>query len=291
MKPEAATQQFAITRLRPQDRCREPAASASNRRARRSSRTSRARSRRRRSRRWTATSPSTSTRPAQPSRVAAQAEQDRRTEWYHHPITALHAATTPATTVSNVRTIGTDVRQADFTSGDKRWTMTIDAAGLPLSISSRTAHPNLGDVVMTTTFADYQDTNGIKLPARLTGKVDEFTTWEINATRQSVDADLGDLAAPAAVAAKPRAARPAERHGPIARQGRVAARRTVASQRLDRVRRSPDADRRAAKRGADARGDRQGEGDRAEQVAQPSWSPRIITSITPPACAPRCTAA
>ncbi len=139
----------------------------------------------------------------QPSRIAAQAERDRRTEWYHHPITALRAAGTAATSVSNVRTIGTDVRQADFTSGDQQWTMTIDAAGLPLSISSRTAHPNLGDVVMTTTFADYQDTNGIKLPARLTGKVDEFTTWEINATRQSIDADLGDLAAPAAVAAKP----------------------------------------------------------------------------------------
>ena len=139
----------------------------------------------------------------QPSRIAAQAEQDRQTEWYHHPITALRSATSPATTVSNVRTIGADARQADFTAGDKRWTMTINAAGLPLSISSRTSHPNLGDVVMTTTFADYQDTNGIKLPARLAGKVDEFTTWEMNATRQTVDTDLGDLAAPAAVAAKP----------------------------------------------------------------------------------------
>jgi glyoxylase-like metal-dependent hydrolase (beta-lactamase superfamily II) len=139
----------------------------------------------------------------EPSRVAAQAELDRRIEWYHHPITALRSAASSATSVSNVRTIGTDVRQADFTLGDKQWTMTIDAAGLPLSISSRSAHPNLGDVVMTTTFADYQDTNGIKLPARLTGKVDEFTTWEISATRQSIDTDLGDLAAPSAVAAKP----------------------------------------------------------------------------------------
>ena len=137
------------------------------------------------------------------ARVATQAERDRRTDWYHHPITALRSAANAATTISNVRTIGTDVRQADFTSGEVQWTMTIDAAGLPLSISSRTAHPNLGDVVMTTTFADYQDTNGIKLPARMAGKVDEFTTWEINATKQSIDADLGDLAAPAAVATKP----------------------------------------------------------------------------------------
>ena len=56
----------------------------------------------------------------QPSRIAAQAEQDRQTEWYHHPITALRSATSSATSVSNVRTIGTDVRQADFTSGDKQ---------------------------------------------------------------------------------------------------------------------------------------------------------------------------
>ena len=144
----------------------------------------------------------------QPSRVAAQAEQDRLTEWYHHPITALRSANAPGATIANVRTVAPGVRQADFTSGDRRWTMTIDAAGLPVSISSRSAHPNLGDVVMTTTFADYQDTGGIKLPARLTGKVDEFTTWEINAARQAVDAELGDLAAPAAVAAKPAPAAP-----------------------------------------------------------------------------------
>ncbi len=125
----------------------------------------------------------------EPARIGAQAERDRRTDWFHHPITALRSATGPATTISNVRTVGTDVRQADFKSGDTEWTMTIDAAGLPLSISSRSAHPNLGDVVLTTTFADYQDTDGLKLPARMTGKVDEFTTWEIQATKQSLDAE------------------------------------------------------------------------------------------------------
>lgn len=144
----------------------------------------------------------------QPARIGAQAERDRRTEWFHHPITALRSAAGSPATVSNVRTIGTDVRQADFKSGDAEFAMTIDAAGLPLSISSRTYHPNLGDVVMTTTFADYQDTNGLKLPARMTGKVDEFTTWEIRATKQSVDTDLGDLAAPAAIASTPASVAP-----------------------------------------------------------------------------------
>ena len=54
----------------------------------------------------------------QPSRVAAQAEQDRRTEWYHHPITALHAATVD-TTVSNVGQ-RQGRAQGGFTSGDTR---------------------------------------------------------------------------------------------------------------------------------------------------------------------------
>jgi len=117
----------------------------------------------------------------------ATAERDRRTEFFHHPITALKAATTSIATISNVRTVGS-VRQADFAFRDRAWMMTIDAAGLPLSISTKTDHPNLGDVVMTTTFADYQDVNGLKLPARFTGKVDEFTTFEIQASKQTTDA-------------------------------------------------------------------------------------------------------
>ena len=125
----------------------------------------------------------------------ATAERDRRTDYFHHPITALKAATVPLTTISNVRTVGS-VRQADFAFRDRAWTMTIDAAGLPLSIATRTYHPNLGDVVMTTTFADYQDVNGLKLPAKLTGKVDEFTTYEIQASKQATDADVITGSAP-----------------------------------------------------------------------------------------------
>ena len=133
------------------------------------------------------------------SRVGTLAERDRRNDFFHHPVSALKAATVPLTTVADVRTIGS-VRQADFVFKDRQWTMTIDAAGLPLSISSRTYHPNLGDVVMTTTFADYQDVNGVKLPATITGKVDDFTTYEIQAATQSLDAPVGNASAPPEVA-------------------------------------------------------------------------------------------
>ena len=48
---------------------------------------------------------------------------------------------------------------------------------------------------MTTTFADYQDVNGLKLPAKLTGKVDDFTTYEIQAGKQALDATIAPAAA------------------------------------------------------------------------------------------------
>ncbi len=131
------------------------------------------------------------------TRLGRQAELDRRFDLYHHPLKLVRSTLDPKTTVGNVRLAGT-VRQADITTaGGPTLTLSIDAAGVPLSISSKTSQANLGDVVITTTFADYQDVNGFKLPARFAGKVDDFTTWEIRATRQAVDADVGDLAAPA----------------------------------------------------------------------------------------------
>jgi len=63
--------------------------------------------------------------------------------------------------------------------------------------------------VITTTFADYQDVNGLKLPAKLTTKTDDFTTAEIRAVRQTVDTDVSDLVAPAAVASAVTATPPA----------------------------------------------------------------------------------
>ena len=136
--------------------------------------------------------------PTGAARLLPQAEKDRRIEWFHHPITALRAATVPITKIFNVRTVG-DKRQADFAFRDLTWTMTIDAAGVPLSISTKTYQPNLGDVVMTTTFAQYEQVGGLKLPAKLSGKIDDFTTYEITATKQVVDADIGAIAAPANV--------------------------------------------------------------------------------------------
>ena len=137
------------------------------------------------------------------ARVGPAAEYDRHIEFMHHPITALRAATAPVTKISNINTVGA-VRQADFMFRDRQWRMTIDAAGVPLSISTKSYHPNLGDVVIMTTFAQYEDVNGLKLPKVITGKIDDFTTYEITASKQFVDSDLGNISAP------PEVVKPAE---------------------------------------------------------------------------------
>jgi glyoxylase-like metal-dependent hydrolase (beta-lactamase superfamily II) len=134
------------------------------------------------------------------TRVPPQAETDRLTDLYHHPLKLLRSTLDPKTTLSNVRQTGT-ARQAEIsTAAGPVVTLTIDAAGSPVSASSKAAHPNLGDVVITTTFSDYQDVNGLRLPSQFTTRVDDFTTAQIRATRQTIDTDVGDLAAPASVA-------------------------------------------------------------------------------------------
>ena len=135
------------------------------------------------------------------ARMAGLGARDRHADFYHHPLTLLATAINPKTTVTNVRTVGA-VRQGDITTAaGPVVTLTIDAVGLPLSASSNAYNANLGDVVITTTFSDYQDISGLKLPARMAGKVDDFTTWELQASRQVIGGDAVDLAAPPAAAA------------------------------------------------------------------------------------------
>jgi len=135
------------------------------------------------------------------TRVAAQTASDRGAERYHHPIVIVAAALASGATVANVRTQAAE-RLADVTTPDgARLVLALDGSGLPTRVESRSYHPNLGDVILSTHFADYQDSAGVKLPARLTTKVDDFTTAEFRVTSHGVNGDIDDLAAPAAATA------------------------------------------------------------------------------------------
>jgi glyoxylase-like metal-dependent hydrolase (beta-lactamase superfamily II) len=130
------------------------------------------------------------------TRIAPAALRDRRIDYYHHPLTIIRAALDPAAKVSNVRTPAGPV-DVDLPGGT-RVTVGFDAATkLPAWASSVTDNTVLGDVVLQTTFADYRDVNGIKLPARITTKTDALTTTDVRVSKQAIDAEAGDLAAPA----------------------------------------------------------------------------------------------
>jgi len=135
------------------------------------------------------------------TRASNAAARDRRAEIYHHPIAIVRAALDPAATLANARTAG-DQRVVDITTANGlAFTLAIDGAGgLPTRVVSMSDNANLGDVAIETSFADYQDVGGLKLPSRITTKTDKYTTAEIRATKQSVDGDAGDLSAPAAAA-------------------------------------------------------------------------------------------
>lgn len=138
-------------------------------------------------------------------RIADSAAADRRAEWNQHPLVAVRAALDPAAKLANARTEGgrslVDVTAADGNT----FTLAIDpATGLPASVSTLIYHPNLGDVLLITVFSGYEDVGGLNLPTALETRFDDFTMATIRISRQAIDGETVDLAAPAeAVSAEP----------------------------------------------------------------------------------------
>ena len=100
---------------------------------------------------------------------------DRRTAYYHHPLTLVRAAWDPSATIANART--TDGESLlDITTADGLvFTLAIDAATkLPSYVTSRLNHTNLRDVSRQTSFADYEDVNGLMLPTGLTVSTEDY---------------------------------------------------------------------------------------------------------------------
>jgi glyoxylase-like metal-dependent hydrolase (beta-lactamase superfamily II) len=145
------------------------------------------------------------------TRVANATARDRRGDLLQHPLTIVRAALDPAARLAHARTAGSE-RLVDVTiGGGETCTLAIDAATrLPTRVVSMRDNANLGDVAVETGFAGYQDVGGLKLPAKLTMKTDKYTTATLQLTQQRVNADTGDLAAPApAASAAPIAGAPA----------------------------------------------------------------------------------
>jgi len=135
-------------------------------------------------------------------RAPDAAVADRRIDMLGTPVTIVRAALDSRAKVSAPRKEGArELIDITTAKGDKL-TLALDAAShLPASVSWMTSSENLGDVVNTTSFEDYETVSGIRLPKRYVIKIDfrDWTSRDFHVSKNTVDGDVGDLAAPAAV--------------------------------------------------------------------------------------------
>jgi glyoxylase-like metal-dependent hydrolase (beta-lactamase superfamily II) len=135
-------------------------------------------------------------------RAPDAAVADRRIEMLGTPVTIVRAALDPGSKIGALRKKGKE-EAIDITTeqGDKL-TLALDlSTHLPASVSWMTSSENLGDVVNTTSFENYESVSGIQLPKRYVTKIDfrDWTIADLNVSKNTLDAGVGDLSAPSAV--------------------------------------------------------------------------------------------
>jgi len=136
------------------------------------------------------------------ARVSEWVARERQREMLHHPIVIIRAALQSESKLSNLRSEG-DLQLVDVTTA-KGDTFTLAVNGttkLPERVSSMSYNDNLGDVVIETSFSTYEDLAGLKMPKGLTTKTDKYPQFDLLVTKNSVNADAGDFAAPEALKA------------------------------------------------------------------------------------------
>jgi hypothetical protein len=137
-------------------------------------------------------------------RAGDAAARDRHMEMLHHPIAAVRAALEPDALLVNLRSTDSEQLVDVALPGGDTLTLAVDATThLPTRVQTLADNANLGDVAIVTTFADYEDVGGVKLPRRLTTKMDKYLQLDLQVTRNQLGADVADLAAPDAVRSTP----------------------------------------------------------------------------------------
>jgi hypothetical protein len=136
------------------------------------------------------------------SRTSEAVVRDRRLEMLHHPLTIVRAALEPNAKVANRQVVNEYDRVEVTTAQGDVLTLDVDrSTKLPRRVASMSYNANLGDVAIETSFEDYQTVDGLKTPSRLVTKLDKYPQLDLRITRTALDAETGDLAAPAEVKA------------------------------------------------------------------------------------------
>jgi glyoxylase-like metal-dependent hydrolase (beta-lactamase superfamily II) len=126
----------------------------------------------------------------------------RRLEYLRHPLTLVRAALGPNAKLTNGRTQGTE-RLVDIAIDElSPLTLAIDATTKrPTRIFEIVDNNLFGDTMQALEFGDYKTVNGLQLPTLLTNRQDQRENGQIRIHRTTIDGEVGNLAAPAAVAA------------------------------------------------------------------------------------------
>jgi len=138
------------------------------------------------------------------SRVTETVTRERRMEMLDNPVAVVRAALDAGTKAGAVRKEGKIQLMDLSTAQGDALTLALDSAThLPSSVRWLSSSDNLGDIHNETFFQDYETTDGLKLPRRYLTKIDfrNYTTGDIHVSKNVVDGDGGNLAAPAEVRA------------------------------------------------------------------------------------------
>jgi glyoxylase-like metal-dependent hydrolase (beta-lactamase superfamily II) len=137
-------------------------------------------------------------------RAPDAAVADRRIEMLATPLTIVLAALDGNAKIGGVRRRNNRENIDIITAQGDKLTLAVDGTThLPESVSWMTSSENLGDLVNTTAFEDYETVSGIQLPKRYITKIDfrDWTASDFSVSKNTVNGDVGDLAAPEAVKA------------------------------------------------------------------------------------------
>lgn len=138
------------------------------------------------------------------ARASEAAAHDRRIEMLHHPLKLLRAALDPGAKLTHLRDQNGQQLVDITTARGDTLTLAIDrGTKLPARVMSMNYNENLGDVAIETSFSDYEAVGGLKLPKRITTRIDKYPQFDLTVSKNTVDADTGDLAAPAEVKSAP----------------------------------------------------------------------------------------
>jgi glyoxylase-like metal-dependent hydrolase (beta-lactamase superfamily II) len=133
-------------------------------------------------------------------RAAGRADVDRANELLNDPIGFLQVALTPRTELTEERARG-ELRHVRMNAAGDKFAIFVDRrTRLPARIEKIVYHPVLGDAILATELSDWRQVDGLMLPMRIVQRLDaRWPLSDIRLSRASVNADVGDLAAPADV--------------------------------------------------------------------------------------------